>query len=237
MAFAFCQAIHPPLDECKENKIYGYKFSQPFRGIWALVGVVPATWLFRGAEQSSRRGSPACFFIVPSRFLRGACGSANVRGRREGNAELMKVTWRKNILRANGAYLMLASTVGILTTDIPGIYFKLGPQSRLLTAPYAGIGFLEAHGLAFIIGVLLWRAAPARSWHITALAAQALLGISNLLFWQIFPATDSMVAGYIFTSLHWIFVSLQLAAALTFERATSAYAPATSGKAPIHLQV
>lgn len=137
----------------------------------------------------------------------------------------MKASWRKNILRANGAYLMLASTVGILTMDIPGIYFNRGPQARLLTAPYAGIGFLEAHGLAFIIGVLLWRAVAARSWHLTALAAQALLGISNLLFWQIFPATDSMAAGYIFTSLHWIFVSLQLTAVLTSERAAPAPAP------------
>jgi hypothetical protein len=89
--------------------------------------------------------------------------------------------------------------------DIPGIYFNRGPESRLLTAPYAGVGFCEAHGLAFIIGVLLWNAAPARSWHVTSLAAQALLGISTFLFWQIFPATDSMAAGYIFTSLHWIF--------------------------------
>jgi len=88
----------------------------------------------------------------------------------------MKSAWRKNILRANGAYLMLASTVGILTMDNPGIYFNRGPESRLLTAPYAGIGFLEAHGLAFIIGVLLWKATPAHTWHLTA-RAQALLGI------------------------------------------------------------
>src|SRR5262245_48604365 len=134
----------------------------------------------------------------------------------------MNATWRKNILRANGAYLMLASTVGMLTMELPGIYFGRGPEARILSAPYAGIGFLEAHGLAFIIGVLLWRAAPVRSWHLTALATQALLGISNLLFWQIFPATDSMAAGYIFTSLHWIFVSLQLTAALTSEHAAPA---------------
>jgi len=60
--------------------------------------------------------------------------------------------------------------------DIAGIYFNRGPESRLLTAPYAGIGFLEAHGLAFIIGVLMWKAAPERSWHLTALAVQALPG-------------------------------------------------------------
>ena len=67
----------------------------------------------------------------------------------------MKAVWRKTTLRANGAYLILASTVGILTTDIPGIYFDRGAQTRLLTAPYAGVGFFEAHGLALIIGVLL----------------------------------------------------------------------------------
>jgi len=98
--------------------------------------------------------------------------------------------------------------------DIPGIYLGRGPESHILSAPYAGIGFLEAHGLAFIIGALLWRAGTERLWHITGLSAQALLGICNLLFRKIFAAPGSMAAGYVFTSLHWLFVILQFACAL-----------------------
>ena len=48
--------------------------------------------------------------------------------------------------------------------DIRGVLYGLGPQGRAhANAPYAGIGFVEAHGLAVILAVLLWRAKPERS--------------------------------------------------------------------------
>jgi hypothetical protein len=77
------------------------------------------------------------------------------------------------------------------------------------------VGTTEAHGLALILGVLLWRAAPLRSWHLTALAIHVLLGTSNLVFWQVFVAADFLAAGYITTSLHELFVVLQLFAPTT----------------------
>jgi hypothetical protein len=90
--------------------------------------------------------------------------------------------------------------------------------SRALgNAPFTAIGFVEAHGLAFILGVLLWRAAPARSWHLTAAAVHVLLGTSNLVFWGIFTAADILAVGYITTTLHWAFVALQLGAAIAGE--------------------
>jgi hypothetical protein len=60
---------------------------------------------------------------------------------------------------------------------------------------------------------LLWRAAPERSWHLAAAAIHVLLGTANLVFWQIFVAGDMLATGYVTTSLHWLFVALQLAAA------------------------
>jgi hypothetical protein len=100
--------------------------------------------------------------------------------------------------------------------DIRGVLYGLGPQGRLLAqAPHAGIGFVEAHGLAMILAVLLWRAAPARSWHLTALAMEVLLGTSNLAFWDMFVATDALAVGYLTTGLHWVFVLLQAVAAMT----------------------
>ncbi len=85
-------------------------------------------------------------------------------------------------------------------------------------APHAGIGFVEAHGLAVILGVLLWRVAPERNWHLAAAAIHVLLGTANLAFWSFFVAADMLAMGYVTTSLHWLFVALQLAAAL-FSRA------------------
>jgi len=59
----------------------------------------------------------------------------------------------------------------------------VGPAGRIVgSGPHAGIGFIEAQGLAFILSVLLWRAAPVRSWHGTGAAVEALLGTANLVF-------------------------------------------------------
>jgi hypothetical protein len=126
----------------------------------------------------------------------------------------MKMTSiRRAILRANAIFLVVAA-VASLCMDVLGIFFGLGPESRLVaSAPYTGVGFVEAHGLALIIGVLLWGAQPLRFWHLTAAAVHILLGTANLVFWEIFIAADMLVVGYLTTSLHWLFVALQLFAA------------------------
>jgi hypothetical protein len=125
----------------------------------------------------------------------------------------MSSTVRTNLLRANAVFLLVASNAG-LVIDIAGSFFGKGPEAAILqSAPGAGIGFIEAHGLALIIGVLLWRAAPVRSWHLTAAAVHLLLGIANLAFWPFFGAADVLAVGYITTALHGTFVVLQLIAA------------------------
>jgi len=108
------------------------------------------------------------------------------------------------ILRGNALWLTIGSVGGLLM-DVLGIFFARGPQSSIVAAaPHAGIGFIEAHGLALIFSVLLWRAAPLRSWHLTAAAVDVLLGTANLVFWQVFIAGDMLAAGYITTSMHWL---------------------------------
>ena len=124
----------------------------------------------------------------------------------------MTATVRRMILRGNALYIGFAGFSGVLF-DLRGYLFGTGPQGRILAdAPYAAIGFVEAHGLATILAVLLWRAAPVRSWHATALAMDVLLGASNLLFWQMFHAADALTIGYVSTSLHGIFAALQFTA-------------------------
>ena len=82
-------------------------------------------------------------------------------------------------------------------------------------APNSTIGFVEAHGLAFIIGIRLWLAPPLRIWHFTAAAVHVLLGTANLLFWQLFVSADMLAVGYVSTILHAGFAGLQLFAALS----------------------
>jgi hypothetical protein len=121
---------------------------------------------------------------------------------------------RQLILRANALYIGVAGFAGVIF-DIRGVLYGLGPQGRALAAaPHAGIGFVEAHGLAVILAVVLWRSKPERSAHLTALAVVALLGTANLAFWQTFIAMDALVMGYLTTVMHWTFVALNLAAAV-----------------------
>jgi hypothetical protein len=125
----------------------------------------------------------------------------------------MTTAIRKTILRANAAFLLVAGSGG-LAADLLGAFAGIGPQSLLLAqAPHAAIGAVEAHGLAIIFGVLLWRAEPARLWHFTAVAIHALLGTANLLFWSSFAAADMLAVGFITTALHGLFAALQLSAA------------------------
>ena len=84
------------------------------------------------------------------------------------------------------------------------------PSGLVLAAvPHAAIGFVEAHGLALIIGVLLWRAVPAPQWHGTAMAVHLLLGGANLAFWPLFGAAGMVGVGVVTTVLHGLFVALQ----------------------------
>ena len=127
---------------------------------------------------------------------------------------VMTATMRTAILRANAVFLLVAAAGGF-TADILGAFYGRGPVASVLAAaPNAAIGFVEAHGLAFIIGVLLWRAETSRAWHLTAVAVHVLLGTANLVFWQLFVSSDMLAVGYITTALHWLFVALQLAAAI-----------------------
>jgi hypothetical protein len=45
-----------------------------------------------------------------------------------------------------------------------------------------------------------------------------LLGTANLVFWDIFSVAGSTAMGYFFTSLHFIFATLQAVAAVRWSR-------------------
>jgi hypothetical protein len=127
----------------------------------------------------------------------------------------MPSTLRTVILRANAFYIALAGAAG-LVFDIRGVLTGLGPQGRVLAeAPHAAIGFVEAHGLAVILAVLLWRLGSTRPSHVAALCLDALLGTSNLAFWSLFVATDALLVGYVSTTLHVTFAVLQGVVLLT----------------------
>jgi hypothetical protein len=126
----------------------------------------------------------------------------------------MTTATRHLILRANALYLGSAAMFGLIMLDLRGIVFGAGPAGQILAdAPHAAVGFVEAHGLAFILSVLLWNAQPVRYAHLTAVAVMSLLGVSNLVFWPIFTSTGTVPMGIAFTTLHLGFAAAQLLAA------------------------
>jgi hypothetical protein len=144
---------------------------------------------------------------------------------------------RRVILRANDVYLGLGALGGLTFLDLPGV-LGAGPGARILSnAPHAAIGFVEAHGLALILSVLLWRAAAVRPWHVTGAAIGLLLGTCNLVFWQIFVIGDALATGYVTTGLHWVFAVPQCRVAPSAShdiRAHAGFRPAVSRSAVRH---
>ena len=125
----------------------------------------------------------------------------------------MNSTARKYLLRADGAWLAIIAAPAMVS-DLAGAFTGRGPLAAVLTAaPESAIGFVEAHGLALILGVILLRAQPSRGTHVVAVAVHVLLGSANLAFWQLFVSADQLTMGYLTTGFHWFFAGLQLFAA------------------------
>lgn len=103
------------------------------------------------------------------------------------------------LLRTNALYLVTASAIAFVMNG--------------LGMPIAGVGFVDAHELALIAGLLLWSATPRPCWHLAAAGVQALFAASNLAHWQTFVSAEIVPAGYLTTFMHVVFVALQCLAA------------------------
>jgi len=115
-------------------------------------------------------------------------------------------------MRANGTFLMLVGGTAMIF-ELLSHYFGVGPWGRTFAdSPYT-IGFLEAHGLACLIGVLLFSLAasePKRAWHGFAACVHLLLGAANLLFWHSFVTWGLVPMGVVATAFHGLFLVVQL---------------------------
>ncbi len=128
-------------------------------------------------------------------------------------------------IATHGGFLAIAGSLGLLA-DTTGHFFGVGPMAEMFGSPYT-IGGFEAHDLAIILGVLLFRAAKLadrRSWHALGLSVHLLLGAANLVFWSSFLRLDVLMIGVVTTALHIIFIGAQ-AACLWANRTTTLTEP------------
>jgi len=99
--------------------------------------------------------------------------------------------------------------------ELLAYYTGAGPYGYLFEeSPYA-LGWVEAHGLAFIVGVLLLTVAARdlrRFWHVVAAAVHTLLGTANLVFWDSFVVFGMVPMGIAATVVHFVLVAAHVGA-------------------------
>lgn len=116
-------------------------------------------------------------------------------------------TLRARTLRANGIYLMAAATAS-LCMDLAA--YLLGRDTQIgipmvpftFAIPFPGAHLVEAHALGFVIGVLLFRAAPQRRKRLSVATTRILLSTYNAVFWQFLIAAYVTASGYVMASLY-----------------------------------
>ena len=119
---------------------------------------------------------------------------------------------RKIVLYGNGAFLTLMGGPFAIF-DLLSYFWGIGPLGTLFHTVGNTVGLFEAHGLAFILGLLLLRAAhgePDARWHLLGAGIHLLLGTSNLLFWAFIVAMGAVTAEIVVTAIHFLFFGLQL---------------------------
>ncbi len=118
---------------------------------------------------------------------------------------------RQRIMIIDGGFLALAGAAQV-TLEVLAHFLGVGPYAGLFAgSPYA-IGWVEAHGLAAIIGVLLVVVGARdrrRFWHTFALTVHLLLGAANLVFWQSFVDFATVPLGELGTTAHLLFATAQ----------------------------
>lgn len=119
---------------------------------------------------------------------------------------------RRIVLYANGAFLTLIGGPFAIF-DLLSYFWGIGPLGTLFHNVGNTVGLFEAHGLAFILGLLLLRAArwePVARWHLLGAGIHLLLGTSNLLFWSFIVAMNAVAAEIVVTVIHFLLFGAQL---------------------------
>ena len=131
---------------------------------------------------------------------------------------------RRRLLLANGVFLVVVGGVQVVF-ELLAYYAGAGPYGYIFEeSPYA-IGWVEAHGLAFIIGVLLLTVAARdgrRFWHVLAAAVHTILGTANLVFWNSFVVFGMVPMGIAATAVHFVLVAAHTGAFVVSRERTSA---------------
>jgi hypothetical protein len=118
------------------------------------------------------------------------------------------------LLRANGLLLAVFGVIASIA-DLAGHFLGIGPHGTRLLGDPGTLGYFEAHALAVIVGVVLFRCAPREdnAGHVLGAGVHAVLGGSNLLFWAAAEHYGMQTTVGAATVVHGVLVVAHLAAA------------------------
>lgn len=104
--------------------------------------------------------------------------------------------------------------IGALATvnSVVGFRYALGPFSFLSKSEITAVGFIEAYGLACLLGISLILSAMkfyARLWHLFAASIHIFLFTINIYFWHLYEPLGLSGVGRGATIIHFIFFSCE----------------------------
>ncbi len=127
---------------------------------------------------------------------------------------------RQILLLINGGALAVVGAAQV-SLELLSYYAGVGIYGpRFHNSPYV-VGWVEAHGLAALIGVSFIAVGAfdgGRRWHVVALCVHLLLGTANLVFWSHFSAFGMVGAGIVATTGHLLLVTAHLIAIASVDR-------------------
>lgn len=119
---------------------------------------------------------------------------------------------RVGTLRADAVFLGVSGVFGVIA-DVSSYLSGQGPFGPTFYGDPLVIGVVEAHALAILTATTLWysaRGTMATFGRWTALAAHLVLGVSNVVWFDVFTGLNADTQGQAVTTLHFVFCALHL---------------------------
>jgi hypothetical protein len=114
------------------------------------------------------------------------------------------------LLKLDAWFLIMAGTLAGFA-DLLSYLTGKGVWGMTFYKNPLAIGFFEAHMLAIIIGLFLFRLNRNQDWNfamVMALLVHLTLGVSNIIWFDGFSMVNAETMGTIATVIHFVFVSL-----------------------------
>ena len=117
---------------------------------------------------------------------------------------------RRTVLRVDAAFLTVAGVFGLIS-DLQSYASGGGPFGQTFYQNPTVIGVVEAHGLAVLTAGTLWFLATHHTGgfgHWVAIIAHAVMGGSNIIWFEVFTRVQAESQGIAVTVGHFAFVAI-----------------------------